>query len=237
MAARGRPPGYGGPEELETQLQPTGDQRQAERVVRHYSRLAQAYDRRWDRYSRGSLGKLVELLPLRGDERILDIACGTGRLEGLLRQQHPGLAITGIDLSPHMIEVARGRLPEDPHTRWYQGTLDTVELPPASFDVVTCNNAFHLFPGQQQALESMAGLTRPGGVVAILDWCREYPQIGALQLVARLGVGQRRRILNRAELRAMFTTAGLEVETTERFSATPFWGMMCLLARRPAAAP
>ena len=222
---------------MATPPQPTGDQRQVQRVVRHYSRLAPAYDRRWDRYSRGSLGKLVQRLPLRGDERILDIACGTGRLEGLLRQQHPGLDITGIDLSPHMIEVARGRLPEDPQTRWHHGTLDTVELPPASFDVVTCNNAFHLFPGQQQALEKMAGLTRPGGVVAIVDWCREYPQIGALQLLVRLGAGQRRRILNRAELGAMLTKAGLEVETAERFSATPFWGMMCLVARRPAAAP
>lgn len=222
---------------METQPQPTGDQRQVKRVVRHYSRLASAYDRRWDRYSRGSLGKLVELLPLRGDERILDIACGTGRLEGLLRQRHTGLDFTGIDLSPHMIEVARGRLPEDLRTRWHHGTLDTVELPPASYDVVTCNNAFHLFPGQQQALENMAGLTRPGGVVAIVDWCREYLQIGALQLVVRLGAGQRRRILNRAELGAMLTTAGLEVETSERFSATPFWGMMCLVARRPAAVP
>lgn len=222
---------------MATPPQSTGDQRQVQRVVRHYSRLAPAYDRRWDRYSRGSLGKLVQRLPLRGDERILDIACGTGRLEGLLRQQHPGLDITGIDLSPHMIEVARGRLPEDPQTRWHHGTLDTVELPPASFDVVTCNNAFHLFPGQQQALAKMAGLTRPGGVVAIVDWCREYPQIGALQLLVRLGAGQRRRILNRAELGAMLTTAGLEVETAERFSATPFWGMMCLVARRPVAAP
>jgi ubiquinone/menaquinone biosynthesis C-methylase UbiE len=222
---------------MATLPQPTSDQRQVKRVVRHYSRLAPAYDRRWDRYSRGSLGKLVQRLPLRGDERILDIACGTGRLEGLLRQEHPGLDITGIDLSPHMIEVARGRLPEDPRTRWHHGTLDTVELPPGSFDVVTCNNAFHLFPGQQQALEKMAGLTRPGGVVAIVDWCREYPQIGALQLLVRLGAGQRRRILNRAELGAMLMKAGLEVETAERFSATPFWGMMCLVARRPAAAP
>lgn len=222
---------------MERQTVPAGDQLQAQRVVRHYSRLARAYDRRWDRYSRGSLGKLVELLPLRGDERILDIACGTGRLEGLLRQQHPGLDITGVDLSPHMIEVARRRLPEDPLTRWHHGTLDSVELPPAAFDVVTCNNAFHLFPEQQASLVKMAGLTRPGGVVAIVDWCREYLQIGALQLVVRLGVGQRRRILTRAELGGMLTAAGLEVEIAERFSATPFWGMMCFVARRPAATP
>lgn len=210
------------------------DRQQASRVVRHYSRLAPAYDRRWDRYSRGSLGKLVQRLSLRGDEHILDIACGTGRLEGLLRQNHPGLDVTGVDLSPHMIEVARGRLPEDERTRWHHGTLDSVALPPDSFDVVTCNNAFHLFPEQQASLVQMARLAKPGGVVAIVDWCREYPQIGALQLFVRLGTGQRRQILTRAELRAMLGKAGLQVETAERFSATPFWGMMCFIARKPA---
>jgi len=220
---------------MEAHTSPSGDQRQVRRVVRHYSRLAPAYDRRWDRYSRGSLGKLVELLPLTGDERILDIACGTGRLEGLLRQDHPDLDVTGVDLSPHMIDVARGRLPEDVRTRWLQGTLETLQLPEASFDLVTCNNAFHLFPEQQASLVKMARLTRPGGVVAIVDWCREYPQIGALQLVVRLGAGQRRRILNRAELSVMLAKTGLEVETAERFRATPFWGMMCCIARRPGA--
>ena len=209
-------------------------QRQTKRIVRHYSRLASAYDQRWDQYSRGSLGKLVERLPLSGDERMLDVACGTGRLESLLRQNHPGLDITGVDLSPHMIEVARARLPEDANTRWHQGSLDTVKLADASFDVVTCNNAFHLFPEQQKSLLTMARLTRPGGVVAIVDWCREYPQVSALQLVARLGAGQWRRILTRAELSAMLDQAGLELETSERFKATAFWGMMCMIARRPA---
>lgn len=220
---------------MTSQQPPAGDRRQAERVLRHYSRLASAYDRRWDRYSIGSLGKLVERLPLRGDERILDIACGTGRLEGLLRQQHPSLDVTGVDLSPHMIEVARQRLPEDSRTRWQHGTLDTVELPPAAFDVVTCNNAFHLFPAQQAAIDKMAQLVRPGGRVAIVDWCREHLQILLLQQVVRLGLGQRRQILTREELSAMLVAAGLEMETAERFSATPFWGMMCMIARRPAA--
>jgi ubiquinone/menaquinone biosynthesis C-methylase UbiE len=209
------------------------DQRQVKRVVSHYQRLAPAYDTRWDRYSRNSLGKLIERLPLRGDERLLDIACGTGRLAALLRQKHAHIDITGIDISPDMIDVARRRLPEDPQTRWHHGTLDSVNLAAGSFDVVTCNNAFHLFPEQQDSLERMAQLARPGGLVAIVDWCREYPQIAALQHIARLGYGQRRRILNRSELGAMLADADLEVTWSERFAATPFWGMMCFIARRP----
>ena len=212
------------------------DSRQADAVVRHYSRLAPAYDQRWDRYSRGSLGKLAERLELRGDERLLDIACGTGRLEELLRARHPDIEVTGVDLSPDMLDVARRRFPEDTRTRWLQGTIESVELPAASFDLVTCNNAFHLLPRQQAALRRMAELTRPGGLVALIDWCREYPQIAALQLMARSRLGQRREIRTRVELGGMLTAAGLEITHEERFRATPFWGMMCLLARRPETA-
>jgi ubiquinone/menaquinone biosynthesis C-methylase UbiE len=208
------------------------DSRQAAAVVRHYSRLAPAYDRRWDRYSLGSLGKLIERLELRGNERVLDIACGTGRLEELLREQHPGLDVTGVDLSPDMLTVARERLPEDARTRWLQGADDSVKLPEATFDLVTCNNAFHLFPDQQASLHRMARLARPGGLVALIDWCREYPQIAALQLVTRIGLGQRRKILTRQELGAMLRAAGLEMTHEERFKATPFWGMMCMIGCR-----
>ena len=209
------------------------DPQQARRVVRHYAQLAPAYDQRWDRYTRGSLGRLAARLPLEGDERLLDLACGTGRLGRLLRQAQPRLDVTGVDLSPDMLAVARAERPEDERTRWLEGTLETVNLADASFDVATCNNAFHLLPDQAGALQRMAALVRPGGRVAIVDWCRDYPQIGALQLLARLGFGQRRRILSQAELAALFEAAGLEIVTSERFRATPFWGMTCLVGRRP----
>lgn len=211
------------------------DPRQAERVVRHYAQLAPAYDQRWDQYTRGSLGRLAARLPLEGDERVLDLACGTGRLARLLRQSHPRLDVTGVDLSPDMLVVARAQLPEDERTRWLEGTLETVALADGSFDVTTCNNAFHLLPDQAGTLRRMAALVRPGGRVAIIDWCRDYPQIAALQLFARSGLGQRRRILKLGEIRGLLEAAGLEIVTAERFPATRFWGMMCLVARRPLA--
>jgi ubiquinone/menaquinone biosynthesis C-methylase UbiE len=209
------------------------DQQQAHRVVSHYARLAPAYDRLWDRYSRNSLGKLAAHLSLRGDEHVLDVACGTGRLAGILREQHPGICITGIDLSPAMIRQSQERLPEDASTAWHVGTISTVNFAPGSFDVVTCANAFHLFMGQEDTLERMRRLVRPGGTVCIVDWCREYFQIRAIQGLARRFGAQYRNILTRAEMHAMATGAGLTVVETERFRATPFWGMMCFVLRRP----
>jgi ubiquinone/menaquinone biosynthesis C-methylase UbiE len=209
------------------------DHRQSTAVVRHYARLAPAYDRLWDRYSRNSLGKLADSLALKGDEHLLDVACGTGRLGGILRQRYPKLRITGIDISPAMIKEARERLPEDAATSWHVGTLAEVEFPSAGFDVVTCANAFHLFLDQEDVLAQFVRLVRPGGTVCIVDWCREYPQIRMIQGLARRFGAQYRNILTRDEMRAKVREAGLAVEDIERFRATPFWGMMCMVAERP----
>jgi ubiquinone/menaquinone biosynthesis C-methylase UbiE len=211
------------------------DQQQADRVVSHYARLAPAYDRLWNRYSRNSLGKLAEHLELRGNEHVLDVACGTGRFAGILRQQHPGIRITGIDLSPAMIQEARQRLPEDANTTWAIGTLATAPLAEGAFDVITCANAFHLFVDQDGALARIRRLARPGGTVCIVDWCREYPQMRLIQGLARRFGSQYRSILTRAEMRAMASRADLDVSEIERFKATPFWGMMCVVAHKPVA--
>jgi ubiquinone/menaquinone biosynthesis C-methylase UbiE len=222
------------PGKLESMRARITDQEQADRVVSHYAWLAPAYDRLWNRYSRNSLGKLAEHLELRGDEHVLDVACGTGRFAGILRQHHPGIRITGIDLSPAMIQEARERLPENAHTHWAVGTLATAALPENAFDVITCANAFHLFVDQEDSLARIRRLARPGGTVCIVDWCREYPQIRLIQGLARRFGNQYRSILTRDEMRAMVAQAGLEVRQIERFRATPFWGMMCVVARKPA---
>jgi ubiquinone/menaquinone biosynthesis C-methylase UbiE len=218
---------------LETTDDSQAEVGQAAVVVRHYARLAPAYDRLWDRYSRNSLGKLAENLDLRGDEHVLDVACGTGHLGEIIRRKHPGVRITGVDISPAMISEARVRLPESSATAWHVGTLASVELEPASFDVATCANAFHLFLDQQRELERVKRLVKPGGTICIVDWCREYPQIRGIQALAKRFGSQRRRILTRAELQALATHVGLEVVHMERFRATPFWGMMCMVARLP----
>lgn len=212
------------------------DRKQAQAVVDHYTKLAPAYDTRWDLYSRNSLGKLAEHLRLVGGEHMLDVACGTGRLAALLRRTHPSLRVTGVDISPDMLRVARQRLPQDERTTWHLGTLETVELARGSFDLVTCNNAFHLMPDQPGVLARMVHLARPGGAIAVVDWCREYPQIAALQLLAPLLDHQYRNILTGAQLGALLEGAGLDLECSARFMATRFWGMMCMVARKPAAA-
>ncbi|MCC5867981.1 MAG: methyltransferase domain-containing protein [Gammaproteobacteria bacterium] len=213
----------------------TLSRRQTAEVQAHYAQLARHYDRRWNRYSQVSLERLADALPLSGEESVLDLACGTGRLAEILRGRHPRLTVTGMDLSADMLEVARGRLPEDERTHWHQGSMESLPFPDASFDAVSCSSAFHLVPDQSRAMAEMVRVLRPGGHLCMVDWCRQVPQIHFIQWLARLAGRQYRRILNRSELEAMMQDSGLSVLGVEQFNATWFWVMMCMLARRPEA--
>src|SRR5215471_1288731 len=51
--------------------------------------------------------ELIERLHLRGDERILDVGCGDGKVSMELARAVPRGAVVGIDASPQMIEFAR----------------------------------------------------------------------------------------------------------------------------------
>jgi ubiquinone/menaquinone biosynthesis C-methylase UbiE len=208
-------------------------QKQTHTVQSHYARLARHYDQLWDRYSRVSLERLAARLALTGTESVLDLACGTGRLGTILRAEHPELRLTGMDLSADMLAVARQRLPPDERTQWEQGSMESLPFADDSFDVVTCASAFHLLTDQQRALEEMARVLRPGGVVCIVDWCRQVPQMQFIQWLASLAGRQYRNILTQAEIEAQMRLAKLEVTSVDRFNATWFWVMMCVLARRP----
>lgn len=60
-----------------------------------YDRLAAIYDRRWAGYVDATLRAVVDELKLSGQERILDVPCGTGELQRRLRQRWPGVRLVG----------------------------------------------------------------------------------------------------------------------------------------------
>ena len=69
-----------------------------------------SYDRRIDKISRGRVRAAKEavaaLIP--GGSRVLDIGCGTGELASMLVAR--GATVDGFDLSPSMVEAAKGRI-------------------------------------------------------------------------------------------------------------------------------
>jgi ubiquinone/menaquinone biosynthesis C-methylase UbiE len=89
---------------------------------------------------------------------ILECGCGTG----LLLERIAGFAktATGIDLSPGMLDPARGR-GLDVH----EGSVTHLPFADASFDVVCSYKVLAHVHDIGKALREMARVTRPGGVV------------------------------------------------------------------------
>jgi len=101
---------------------------------------------------------------LRGDEVVLDLACGPGLYTRLLARSIPSGAVVGLDISTSMLAYAATRARgEGLHNiRWIHGTAEDLPFRPASFDLVLCYGALHLFPDVGKALRSIAALLRPG---------------------------------------------------------------------------
>jgi SAM-dependent methyltransferase len=139
--------------------------------------LAGSGPTQYERYQVPSLFKpLAELflatVPLRPGEQVLDVACGTGIVARLAAQQvgRTGL-VTGVDLNPGMLEVARAHTPTaGAAVDWREGDAGALPCDDASYHVVLCQQGLQFFPDQPQALREMHRVLIPGGRVALCVW-------------------------------------------------------------------
>ena len=110
---------------------------------------------------------LVNEAGLRPGGRVLDVATGTGTVARLAAERVTGSGrVTGIDVSPGMLTVARS-LPTQSPVKWYETAAESVPLPDSSFDVVFCALGLQFFSDQAAALREMFRVLRPDGRVYI----------------------------------------------------------------------
>jgi ubiquinone/menaquinone biosynthesis C-methylase UbiE len=194
-----------------------------------YEALAPAYDRRWRAYLAASLAKVSGALRLRGDERVLDVACGTGELERRLLSAQPRLRITALDLTPAMLRQAKQKLPTA-DVGWVQAEASRIPSADARFDVVVCANSFHYFPRPLDSLREMRRCLVPGGLLVLADWCDDYVMCKLCSLWLRWTDPAFYCMYTLEACRALMTQAGFDVVHTERFKVGWLWGMMLLSA-------
>ena len=101
--------------------------------------------------------------------RVLDVACGTGRTLAQLARTLPDAAVTGLDLSPWYLDVARGRLP--PGASLVAGNAEDMPFDDGSFDAVLSVYLFHELPrnARRRVMAEMRRVLRPGGLLVIAD--------------------------------------------------------------------
>ena len=106
----------------------------------------------------------------------LDVGCsvgvGTLALKDWLDGREGGdVAVSGLDLSPEMLAVARVRDDGGRIRAWHHAAAEASGLPAASFDLITLQFVCHELPSDatRAILREMARLLRPGGVLALVD--------------------------------------------------------------------
>ena len=107
---------------------------------------------------------------LKADERVLDVACGTGVIARLAAERvGPGGSVAAIDLAPDMIEVAKATpAPNEPAIEWHVGDAASLPFPDGAYDAVVCQMGVMFIPDRAGAVAEMARVTADGGRVVIV---------------------------------------------------------------------
>ena len=189
-----------------------------------YEKLAAIYDRRWQTYVGRSVERTMAALGLKGDERFLDVGCGTGTLPAELLKKHSNLELHGIDPSGAMLEVARQKCGSGVVLK--EGNAEALPYPDHTFDLLVSVSAFHFFVDHGKVVSEIRRVLRPSGRFVIAGWCADYPAMRLFARWLRFRGSSLTRIHRLSELRDLLEANGLAVERAERFRIRPLWGMM-----------
>ena len=176
---------------------------------KHFDRWAGAYGR--SRLLRSLRRKALAELDPRPDDRVLDVACGTGELVAALAPIVERVA--GSDLSAGMLERARSRpLPDARNdVDWRQAPSDALPFADDEFTAVVCTTALHHFPDPQASISEMARVVAPGGRVVIGDSPRDAISARIADPLMRRFEAGHVGLRRKDEIEAMLTRAGLRV--------------------------
>jgi len=109
---------------------------------------------------------VFDLVPPVPGEKVLDVGCGTGNFSLKLAQK--GCEVTGIDVSPHMLQHALEKVAgTDLPVSFSQMDARHTEFPDDHFDAVYSVTALEFIPDRDQALEELRRVLKPGGRMVI----------------------------------------------------------------------
>ena len=111
---------------------------------------------------------LLTLIGYEAGQKYLDVGCGNGAAPIYLATKYQ-LHVTGVDVDPDQIRVAKERSAGMDNARFY--TLDGTQLPfeDSQFDIVATNKVMHHIPDWQNAFAEMVRVLKPNGYLIYSD--------------------------------------------------------------------
>jgi len=205
------------------------DARLQRRVQRYgWDRASDSYERHWAAQLRPAQELLLEMAALAPEERVLDVACGTGLVTlPAARAVGPAGRVVATDLSARMVEIVADRAVAEGlgQVAAVRRDAEALGFDEGAFDVVLCALGLMYVPDPVAALREFRRLLRPGGRALALvwgersrcGWAEIFPIVDArvesevCPLFFQLGAGD--------ALATAFELAGLEETESRRLSS------------------
>jgi ubiquinone/menaquinone biosynthesis C-methylase UbiE len=116
--------------------------------------------------------RLCEAVELHADERVLDVATGTGN--AAIAAARRLCAVTGVDYAPALLERARARAEaEGLSLALAEEDAEALSAADGAYDVVLSTFGVMFSPNQQQAARELLRVCRPGGRIGLANWTPE----------------------------------------------------------------
>jgi len=119
--------------------------------------LSYGLDRRWK-------DRLISLAAIAGDDRVLDLACGTGDI--LFRAARQARLAVGLDVTFRMLQLAAAKA----NVPLVAGDMMALPFPSAKFSVVTTGYGLRNVPDIEGAIDEIARVLVPRGRLLSLDF-------------------------------------------------------------------
>ena len=135
--------------------------------------------------------KVADAAAIRGGQRVLDVACGTGILarEAGSRVGATG-HVVGLDPNPGMLAVATQLAPG---VEWREGVAESLPFADGHFDAVVSQFGLMFFRDRRQALQEMKRVLAAGGMLVVAVWnsLDQIPAYGSLVALLEKTAGSR----------------------------------------------
>ena len=182
--------------------------------------------------------RLLDQLAPRANDRILDLASGTGTFALSVAESAPGVSVVGIDADAEVLHIAeRKRRARGTSVPFVRGLSYRLPFATGAFDQVASSLFLHHVTSSNKlrTLSEIARVLRPGGRFHLADWTRGTdPMMRALSVSIRLLDGNETTQANFAgELPAMLSSAGFQ-NVREPASFRTVYGTLALFRAEKA---
>jgi ubiquinone/menaquinone biosynthesis C-methylase UbiE len=195
------------------------DQQQLKALMKEtFNTVSRGYDNGALRFFPASAAHMAAILGLRGDEQVLDVACGTGHAALAIAKQLKAGRVTAVDFSSGMLDQARKKAAalNVSNVEFLERDMQNLGFPAGLFNVAVCAFGIFFVEDMDAQLSHIASAVKPGGRIMISNFQESYfhplkdlmtkrLEIYGVQMPPQIW----KRIANEAGCRQLFEKAGL----------------------------